>query len=277
MEVSIKNRTRKMPVGGMTLRQTTLVFRSGPVETWRVVRSRQVGSLHGQRIGRTRHPRVKSPLRVDERGMYSTGIYHGIPAGFELYSSRPGQAELPNQMITSTPIAPLIESHTGYLNSPIGLVEIRGASTAVTSLDFVDDRRHKANPNRIVEHALRQVAEYFDGIRREFDLPLIMPGTAFQQAVWQHLLTLPYGCTTSYQEVARAIARPRAVRAVGAANGRNPISLIVPCHRVIGSDGRLTGYGGGLWRKRWLLQHEAADSAGNARITTLINSTDTGS
>jgi O-6-methylguanine DNA methyltransferase len=101
-----------------------------------------------------------------------------------------------------------------------------------------------------------QLAAYFEGSRRAFDLPLDLVGTSFQQQVWQALLAIPYGQTRSYAEQAAQIGRPTATRAVAAANGRNKISIIVPCHRVIGSDGQLTGYGGGLPRKRWLLALE---------------------
>jgi methylated-DNA-[protein]-cysteine S-methyltransferase len=105
--------------------------------------------------------------------------------------------------------------------------------------------------------ACEQLDAYFHGDLRTFDLPLHMAGTPFQKQVWQGLLTIPYGTTISYAELARRIGRPGASRAVGAANGRNPIGIIVPCHRVIGADGTLTGYGGGLDRKEWLLAHEA--------------------
>ena len=149
------------------------------------------------------------------------------------------------------------ERYFGYYQSPIGLVEVGGASDAITSLNFVEVRRKKLSPNPIVEKALQQVSEYFLGTRREFDLRIAIQGTDFQQSVWQQLLTVPYGHTASYQNIANAVDKPRAVRAVGAANGRNPISIVVPCHRVIGSDGSLTGYGGGLWRKEWLLKHES--------------------
>lgn len=106
--------------------------------------------------------------------------------------------------------------------------------------------------------ARAQLTEYFDGARRSFDLPLAAAGTPFQRRVWSALRDIDYGTTISYGELARRIENPRAVRAVGLANGRNPISIIVPCHRVIGANGTLTGYGGGLDRKRWLLSHESA-------------------
>ncbi|HEY1594682.1 MAG TPA: methylated-DNA--[protein]-cysteine S-methyltransferase [Thermoleophilaceae bacterium] len=105
--------------------------------------------------------------------------------------------------------------------------------------------------------AVEQLEQYFAGERVEFDLALDMHGTQFQRNVWDALLTIPYGETCSYGEIAKRIGRPDRARAVGAANGSNPVSIIVPCHRVIGSDGSLTGYGGGLPRKRWLLDHEA--------------------
>jgi methylated-DNA-[protein]-cysteine S-methyltransferase len=104
--------------------------------------------------------------------------------------------------------------------------------------------------------ALRQLEEYFTGKRRDFALPLRLEGTAFQRRVWNVLMEIPYGETWSYGRLARRIDNPNACRAVGLANGRNPLSILVPCHRVIGADGSLTGYGGGVERKRWLLAHE---------------------
>ncbi|MCP4543173.1 MAG: methylated-DNA--[protein]-cysteine S-methyltransferase [Chloroflexi bacterium] len=144
----------------------------------------------------------------------------------------------------------------GYYESPLGLVEIGGTSEGIASLYFVEQRRYEVALNAIVKEGMDQVTAYFDGTRRMFDLPMVLQGTEFQRLVWQQLLTIPFGSTASYQEIADGIDRPRAVRAVGAANGQNPISIIVPCHRIIGSDKSLTGYGGGLWRKEWLLKHE---------------------
>ncbi len=114
---------------------------------------------------------------------------------------------------------------------------------------------HGTDP--ILSSTSAQLDEYFAGTRTAFDLPLAAAGTPFQRSVWAALERVPYATTCSYADIARAIGSPNAVRAVGAANGRNPISIIVPCHRVIGADGSMTGYGGGLARKRWLLAHEA--------------------
>jgi AraC family transcriptional regulator of adaptative response/methylated-DNA-[protein]-cysteine methyltransferase len=102
----------------------------------------------------------------------------------------------------------------------------------------------------------KELAEYFEGSRKEFSVPLVTPGTPFQQAVWKELMNIPYGATRSYYQQSVALGKPESIRAVAGANGMNRISIIIPCHRVIGSDGNLTGYGGGLKRKKWLLDHE---------------------
>ncbi|RME78809.1 MAG: methylated-DNA--[protein]-cysteine S-methyltransferase, partial [Chloroflexi bacterium] len=130
---------------------------------------------------------------------------------------------------------------------------------AITAINFLDEGRSGPPGTEIpplLQECIRQLEEYFAGQRQEFSLPLAPQGTAFQQQVWQYLLTIPFGKTVSYGDVARGIGSEKAVRAVGAANGRNPIPIIIPCHRVVGSNGTLTGYGGGLWRKKWLLEHE---------------------
>ena len=144
-----------------------------------------------------------------------------------------------------------------YFESPIGLIEIRANDSAVTALDFCKQRGATV-PHPLLEKAIEQLSEYFKGERQLFDLKIETNGTAFQNSVWRELLNIPYGHTCSYFDIAQKIGNPKAVRAVGAANGKNPIALIVPCHRVIGSNGTLTGYAGGLDRKAWLLQHEAA-------------------
>lgn len=149
-----------------------------------------------------------------------------------------------------------METYYAYYDSPIGLIEVGGTSEVITSLFFVEERRPDATSNIVCAEAVRQIAEYFEGSRKEFELPIALEGTEFQRQVWTELTAIPFGQTVSYGDLARSIGKPSAVRAVGAANGDNPISIIVPCHRVIGSDGGLTGYGGGLERKEWLLKHE---------------------
>ncbi|OGO20998.1 MAG: cysteine methyltransferase [Chloroflexi bacterium RBG_16_48_8] len=148
------------------------------------------------------------------------------------------------------------QNHFGYYESSIGWIEIIGTENEILALKFVDQPRKGFATCPCVEAAIQQISEYFMSVRRAFDLPLDLHGTDFQRRVWRQLRTIPYGQIITYQEIANAIDKPQAVRAVGAANARNPISIIVPCHRVIGSDGSLTGYGGGIWRKEWLLKHE---------------------
>ncbi len=145
-----------------------------------------------------------------------------------------------------------------YVDSPIGLVEIGCSETGVAALNFVDSVRHPTSVSPCLTAACEQIAAYFAGTLTAFDLPLDLRGTEFQRRVWTQLLTVPYGQTATYLDIALALENPQAVRAVGAANGQNPVSIVVPCHRIIGSDGKLIGYGGGLWRKEWLLRHEGA-------------------
>ena len=139
------------------------------------------------------------------------------------------------------------------LNSPCGKLEITADKDGVTAVRFVDAPSLSDNPNALTRLACAQLEEYFSGQRRDFDLPLNPRGTAFQQQVWQQLCEVGYGQTASYGEVAKRLNNPKAVRAVGMANGRNPIAIIIPCHRIIGSNGGLTGYAGGLERKKFLL------------------------
>lgn len=120
----------------------------------------------------------------------------------------------------------------------------------------------KRSAQRLLDRAAQQLLEYFAGRRSEFDLPLSPRGTAFQRAVWRQLQLIPHGTTRSYGALASALGRPRAARAVGAANARNPHAVVVPCHRVVGQDGSLTGFAGGLEVKRWLLEHERSHPRG---------------
>ena len=143
-----------------------------------------------------------------------------------------------------------------YYDSPVGLIEAGATAEALTALYFVEAPRQPVSSTPLLELVVAELSAYFAGTLRAFTVPLLFHGTPFQQQVWQQLLTVPYGETTSYQSIANVLGNPKAVRAVCAANGQNPISIIAPCHRIIGSDGTLTGYGGGLWRKEWLLRHE---------------------
>ena len=152
--------------------------------------------------------------------------------------------------------------------SPIGELLLKSDGESVSGL-YMHKHKHKrgATPTRewkrddaALKQSSAQLRAYFAGELREFELPLAPEGTPFQQRVWRALCDIPFGETISYGELARRIGQPTASRAVGLANGRNPISIVVPCHRVIGADGSLTGYGGGLARKRWLLAHESKGS-----------------
>jgi methylated-DNA-[protein]-cysteine S-methyltransferase len=147
-----------------------------------------------------------------------------------------------------------------HYESPIGLIEIIGNHNAVYSILFTE-RSEKVNmitaetPEVLVE-CYTQFDEYFKGERYEFTFPLQFEGTEFQKSVWEALREIPYAETASYKDIAVSIENEKAIRAVGSANGKNKLSIVIPCHRIIGSNGKLTGYAGGLWRKEWLLQHE---------------------
>ena len=155
---------------------------------------------------------------------------------------------------------------TAVVETPIGPLTVVASPAGVRAVLWPDEREGRvvlpsaavpdAGADEVLASAVRQLAEYFAGTRREFDLPLDPTGTDFQQDAWSVLRTIPYGRTMSYGEQARALGDARKARAVGAANGRNPISVIVPCHRVVGSNGSLTGFAGGLSSKEWLLAHE---------------------
>lgn len=178
---------------------------------------------------------------------------------------------------TTLPAAASVHRLT-YL-SPLGEIRIEGTDEAVSSILFADTAMPEgwpeANPfahaslqgaqhdaeDAGIPAALRQcrlqLDEYFRGERKTFDFPYVFAGTTFQRAVWAELAAVPYATSLSYKDLAIAVGSERAVRAVGSANGRNKLTIVLPCHRIIGSGGKLTGYAGGLWRKEWLLRHEA--------------------
>jgi methylated-DNA-[protein]-cysteine S-methyltransferase len=156
---------------------------------------------------------------------------------------------------------PAIVSYTTYYHSPVGLLKISGTENYISEVSFFDktDKPNVKNKNmpQMVINCIEQLIQYFHGERRVFELPIHQTGTPFQQEVWNELMTIPYGKTISYLELARKTGDTKATRAVASANGKNNVAIIVPCHRVIGANGELVGYGGGLWRKKWLLEHEA--------------------
>lgn len=151
------------------------------------------------------------------------------------------------------------QDHT-YYHSPAGLLKICGTEDYISELSFIDSLQ-KPTPSRkhlppLLINCVEQLIQYFNGQRRVFELPLHQQGTPFQQEVWSELVQIPFGRTISYLELARRTGDTKATRAVANANGKNHIAIIVPCHRVIGSNRELVGYAGGLWRKKWLLEHE---------------------
>ena len=151
--------------------------------------------------------------------------------------------------------------NTGYYQSPIGWLEIKAYSTSIVSLKFVDNVNppSRKSKSKLIINFTKQLNGYFKHKRRVFDVPYNLNGTEFQLKVWKKVLAVPYGKTTSYTKIAIQLGSSKNARAVGNAIGRNPIPIIVPCHRVIGENKELVGYSGGLWRKQWLLEHEVQD------------------
>lgn len=143
------------------------------------------------------------------------------------------------------------------LKTPLGTAVISGDENGISSISIFDDKREVSSviPDELQE-AYRQLQDYFDGKRIDFTFKINPSGTEFQKKVWLGLLEIPFGKTMSYQELSVKLGDIKAIRAVASANGKNPLWVVVPCHRVIGTDGSLTGYAGGLWRKKWLLEHE---------------------
>lgn len=146
---------------------------------------------------------------------------------------------------------------TAFLETPLGVAEIKGDKMGLVSISIFSESKAFSDtiPAQLVD-AVQQLREYFAGERKTFQLELNPQGTPFQKKVWTSLLEIPYGTTTTYLALSRKLGDEKAIRAVAAANGKNPLWIVAPCHRVIGSDGSLTGYAGGLWRKKWLLEHE---------------------
>jgi methylated-DNA-[protein]-cysteine S-methyltransferase len=147
---------------------------------------------------------------------------------------------------------------TSY-HSPVGTLQVVCSNDALTALTFLNEGEAGENTggNGLTEQTCEQLDEYFGGVRKVFQIPIQQNGTAFQAKIWHLLQTIPYGKTVSYMDLSKSYGDVKAIRAVAAANGKNNIAIVVPCHRVIGSNQTLTGYAGGLWRKQWLLAHEA--------------------
>ncbi len=145
-----------------------------------------------------------------------------------------------------------------YVESPIGMIEIKTDEQNILSVEFKDSNKVETSfsENEISRNGKQQLSDYFASERKEFNLPLQLSGTDFQNKVWTELQVIPYGKTISYLQLAKNLGDPKCIRAAGTANGKNPFAIVVPCHRVIGSNGDLIGYAGGLWRKQWLLEHE---------------------
>jgi len=146
---------------------------------------------------------------------------------------------------------------TACIKSPLGTTEIIGDENGISSIYVLDaEKEISTEIPDVLKAAVAELQDYFEGNRNDFTFKLNPKGTEFQQKVWQELLNIPFGKTMSYLELSKKLGDVKAIRAVASANGRNPLWIVVPCHRVIGTDGSLTGYAGGLWRKKWLLEHE---------------------
>jgi methylated-DNA-[protein]-cysteine S-methyltransferase len=145
-----------------------------------------------------------------------------------------------------------------YFRTPVGIARIIEEDGFIASVS-IRDEEHEIEPasTKLLQTAIDQLNEYFAGTRKEFTFPIKQEGSEFQQQVWDELLRIPYGATITYAQQSNQMNNPLAIRAIASANGRNHLWVVVPCHRVIGSDGSLTGYAGGVWRKKWLLEHEA--------------------
>lgn len=145
---------------------------------------------------------------------------------------------------------------TAYIKTPIGIAKIVGDESGISTISVSDEGIITSKIPSNLKEAVLQLQEYFDKKRTDFTFKLNPQGTDFQQKVWNSLVAIPFGKTRTYLEQSKVLGDVKAIRAVASANGKNPLWIVVPCHRVIGTDGSLTGYAGGLWRKKWLLEHE---------------------
>ena len=145
---------------------------------------------------------------------------------------------------------------TAFINSPLGITKIVGDENGISEISVLSEGEVSKTIPKVLKVAVAQLKEYFEGKRIDFDFKLNPKGTDFQQKVWQELLNIPFGKTMSYLDLSKKLGDVKAIRAVASANGKNPLWIVIPCHRVIGKDGSLTGYAGELWRKKWLLEDE---------------------
>ena len=162
-----------------------------------------------------------------------------------------------------------MDLNTEYFTSPIGVIRIEAVASGITTVVFCDEDEERIpdeRPSEYTRQCVQQLQQYFAGERKTFTCRLCPSGTAFQKQVWQLLQYIPYGITTTYKAQALQLGDVKSIRAVASANGKNPIAVLIPCHRVVGSSGKLTGYAGGLWRKAWLLEHEAYQTTGFKKL-----------
>ncbi|MBC8327834.1 MAG: methylated-DNA--[protein]-cysteine S-methyltransferase [Planctomycetes bacterium] len=215
-------------------------------------RARRLGGA----LGRIRHGEPVTTAALGQ-GYESLSGFH--EAFRKLTGSSPTAARATTTLTVTrlpTPLGPMVAVATEAALCLLEFGERRALETELGKLLRARNGLFVPGSNAVLDRVAAELDRYFAGALRDFDLPLAPQGTPFQRAVWAALREIPYGATRSYADVARAVGRPQAVRAVGAANGANPIPILIPCHRVVGSDGSLTGYGGGLWRKRRLLELE---------------------
>ena len=161
---------------------------------------------------------------------------------------------------------------TAYYSSPLGQLEIKSFNHCISSIKFIDQPISSTLNNisePLIFNCFKELDEYFDGTRKVFSFPIEQDGTEFQQSVWNCLQTIPYGKTISYAQLSQKLGDLKKIRAVGTTNGKNNLAIVVPCHRVIGSNNQLVGYAGGLWRKQWLLNHEAKFAHGIEQLKLL--------
>ena len=143
-----------------------------------------------------------------------------------------------------------------FITTPLGIAKIIGDEHGISEITILKEDELTSKIPEVLQECVTQLQQYFDGKRTQFDFKINPKGTDFQQKVWQELLNIPFGKTISYLDLSKKLGDPKAIRAAATANGKNPLWIVIPCHRVIGTDGSLTGYAGGLWRKKWLLEHE---------------------